>query len=124
LALEGLRLAAHFLAALLNGAIVIEHLPEAIAGRAYAVLDPYSFTLGDEGHLGSLPHSWSVTSDSVAARVAIVAGARELILLKSADHHEGAVWTRAEESGLVDHYFAQAVRGVPQVKVVNFRRWQ
>src|SRR5450755_1821567 len=45
-------------------------------------LEAHTFTIWDEGaHPGSaLPHRWSVTSDSIAARAAVVFGADHLIL--------------------------------------------
>jgi aspartokinase-like uncharacterized kinase len=46
-----------------------------------------------------LPHSWEVTSDSIAAWVAGQVRARELILIKA----------RGAEGALVDDYFARAV---------------
>jgi hypothetical protein len=50
-----------------------------------------------------LPHSWSVTSDSIAAWVAKAVGARELLLIKPPGVSGGA---------LVDPYFAQAGDGL------------
>jgi aspartokinase-like uncharacterized kinase len=67
-----------------------------------------------------LPHRWDVTSDSLAVRVAALAGARELILLKSTDP-PSADWT---EAGFVDAYFSEALRQAPrdlQVRAVNLR---
>ena len=45
------------------------------------VFIPYPWILG----AGDLPASWSVTSDTIAARVCALIGARKLILLKSVD---------------------------------------
>jgi 5-(aminomethyl)-3-furanmethanol phosphate kinase len=63
-----------------------------------------------------LPHSWRVTSDSIAARIAEACHADELVLLKSALPKEGS---RSTE--FVDAHFAQAVSRLPQVRLVNLR---
>ena len=49
-------------------------------------------------HADPLPHSWSVTSDSIAAWLTRQVGGRRLVLLK--DHHGMAVLTRATADGL------------------------
>ena len=50
-----------------------------------------------------LPHSWNVTSDSIAAWVAGAVGAKDLLLIKP-PHATGA--------DLVDPYFAQTSDGL------------
>jgi aspartokinase-like uncharacterized kinase len=59
-----------------------------------------------------LPHSWDVTSDSIAAWVARAIGARELVLVKS---------TSPGDADFVDPYFARAARGIELVSTVNLR---
>lgn len=51
-------------------------------------------------HADPLPHSWEVTSDSIAAWVAGQVGARRLILVKAA---------KVDVSALVDPHFAHAL---------------
>lgn len=60
-----------------------------------------------------LPHSWDVTSDSVAALIAGALDARELVLVKRKD---GAV------ADLVDKAFADVVPATLQVSVVTAER--
>ena len=65
-----------------------------------------------------LPHSWSVTSDSIAARIAQVLSAGELVLLKSAD----PPGQTSDRPPYVDDYFATAAQGLNHVRFVNLRR--
>ena len=88
------------------------------------VLDAHAFARADEGRPGCLPHFWAVTSDSVAARVAMAAGAARLVLLKSAPWPEGWTWQQAREAGYVDAYFQVAANGLPAVEAVDFRAWK
>jgi 5-(aminomethyl)-3-furanmethanol phosphate kinase len=125
LALSALALNARFLASLLlRGGIV--PCPQSCAGlwleARIPVLDAYWFARADEGQPGSLPHSWTVTSDSLAARVAQVTGAGELILLKSVSLPAGIDWVEAGKDGLVDEYFAQAIGNQLPVRFLNFRQ--
>lgn len=117
LALRVLTVNAHFLAALLDAPVVSapSHPPP------LAVLDPHAFCLGDERCAVALPHSWQVTSDSIAARVAERSSAR-LVLLKSIDLPAGISWETAARGGFVDDMFAGVVAraGLP-VEWVNLR---
>jgi len=86
------------------------------------ILDPWQFLREEEPRLApcSLPASWDVTSDSIAARAAELAGAEELVVLKSADPpaqdlHELAI------AGYVDRYFPVAARGIANLRFVNLR---
>jgi aspartokinase-like uncharacterized kinase len=129
LALRALSLNAHFLAALLPGAAVIEEPTDFGADQpAVVILDAHAFLSRDEGRHGAiLPHAWAVSSDSVAARAAVVAGAARLILLKSVGVPGGLNWDEAGQRCLVDLTFAAVLRAAPrlEVRVVNFRqgRW-
>jgi 5-(aminomethyl)-3-furanmethanol phosphate kinase len=69
------------------------------------------------GH--SLPHNWNVTSDSIAARIATILNADELVLLQSADlpAHQ------RPRPPYVDEYFARAAEGLDGVRFVNLRRY-
>ena len=110
LALGALQLNAHFLTWLLPSAAVIDH-PEQ-ATRGVAILNAFSFLSREKAacRKGRLPHCWAVTSDAIAARAAVVAGAAELILLKSVTIPEGISWEEAARSGFVDEWFAPTLR--------------
>lgn len=129
LALRALAVNAHFLAALLSPSCVlgdIAELPRAWEMGRLPILDIYNFARGDEGRIGCLPHCWAVTSDTLAARVAVVTQARRLVLLKSTSIPFGMDWTEAGRLGLVDPCFAEVLRTAPadlQVGAVNLRRW-
>ena len=84
LALRTLTINAHVLAQLLPGATIISDPRQRPTGTIW-IMDMYPFSLADEASPDRLPHRWDVTSDSLALRVAIVAEAHRLVLLKSAD---------------------------------------
>jgi hypothetical protein len=87
------------------------------------LLDAYGFAYADEIRRGALPHTWDVTSDAIAARYAVFASAKRLVLLKSVTVPEGMSWDEAGRRNLVDPHFAQVLRGAPRlpVRVVNLR---
>jgi len=135
LALRGLTLNAHLLEAMLSRQtnprpIIIGNLPEAEKAwdqSRLAILDALSFAQEDENRPGRLPHAWSVTSDSLAARVAVQFKVRKLVLLKSTDIPND--WTKADR-GIVDSYFEAIIRGADshesglEVSALNFRKWR
>jgi aspartokinase-like uncharacterized kinase len=129
LALAALGVTARFLAALVAGGERVESLEDCAAswqrGRR-PVLDLERFARDDEGRPGTLPHTWSVTSDSLAARVAQVAGARRLILLKSLTIPAPFNWDEASRLGWVDAHFPAVLRATPSLEVlaVNLRAVQ
>jgi 5-(aminomethyl)-3-furanmethanol phosphate kinase len=95
----------------------------ASSGPRVRVLDCYRFVVDDESRPGRLPHSWDVTSDSIAARAAVVDDAERLVLLKSVDVPPGTPWDEAAKRGWVDPHFPKVVAGAAfPVEVVNFRR--
>lgn len=101
---------------------VVEQL--AREGRQSAcVLDCEEFMrVREPNSTGSrLPHDWSCTSDSIAARVAEVLSADELVLLKSISLPEGWSYQQAAQQGLVDAWFPQISKSVKQVRWVNLR---
>lgn len=124
LALQALSLNAHFLAMLLPGSRVVGDVEEAkVKLEGLSILDAYHFACVDEKNAERLPHLWEVTSDSIAARVAAVAQARELILLKSVTLPADMTWTKAAELSHVDPYFARTVPPQVRVRAINFRTW-
>lgn len=82
---------------------------------------PGRFLQAAEPHLPgtTLPVGWSVTSDSIAARVACLLGAT-LTLVKSiaaATPQDPNGWRRLAEEGLVDPFFPELAAEVPIVKL-------
>jgi aspartokinase-like uncharacterized kinase len=124
LALRALTLNAHLLAALLPNSPVIES-PNEFTSRV-AVIDPHAFCSMDERDDAgrTLAHSWSVTSDSIAAKIAVATQAQELILLKSVSIPTGVGWTEASRCGFVDQAFAATIESAPNLRVraINFRK--
>jgi 5-(aminomethyl)-3-furanmethanol phosphate kinase len=122
-ALRSLSLTALFLASFLNEATIVGEGIE-LGGEGLSIIDPYDFTFRDDCRPGSLPRLWAVTSDSIAARAAVVGKAEKLVLLKSIDIPPGTPWETAAANGWVDEYFPRVVAGTGlRVEAVNFRRW-
>jgi 5-(aminomethyl)-3-furanmethanol phosphate kinase len=105
------------------GAARTEELARFWEAKAVPVLGIIQFALVDKDRPDTLPANWTVSSDSIAARIATVTGARRLVLLKSTDLPAGIDWEEAGRLGYVDGYFATAVRQRPGLAVewVNLR---
>jgi len=129
LALRALTLNAYFLADLLPGSYVVRSLGECnVSGKGPAILDAHAFARWDEDKYpgNCLPHDWNATSDSLAARVAVVAEAAHLFLLKSTTIPKEMNWMEAGRQGFVDVLFAsvlQSARRPVEVRAVNLRTW-
>ena len=91
------------------------------AGRAVA-MDTYALLREDERRGGTrLPRCWSVTSDSIAVRLAHLVGADSIRLLKSCGVPARTRIDQAVEQGVVDAYLPEIINGLT-VGLVNFRR--
>jgi aspartokinase-like uncharacterized kinase len=127
LALQSLRLTARLLCQMLPGSAVVNSLsrcrPAWQTGKV-PILDLFAFATDDEGRPGTLPHCWDVSSDSLAARVAQVVAAREVVLLKSVTIPPGLTWVEAGRRGFVDAFFAMALGQGLSARAVNLREWQ
>ncbi|OWK43673.1 hypothetical protein [Fimbriiglobus ruber] len=76
-----------------------------------------------EETVGPVPHSWDLTTDSIAAYAAAAAKC-PLVLLKSSAIPSGTSWEEAATRGYVDEHFpiVVATYGL-QVTAVDFRGW-
>jgi aspartokinase-like uncharacterized kinase len=123
LALRSLTLNAWFLSALLG--VSVWDAAGAFVDEGVCILDAQAFCASDTS--GALPACWETTSDSVAARVAVVLGAEELVLLKSVTLPEPGDWWEAGQQGFVDPLFAATLAsgGLSSLRVraVNLRAW-
>jgi uridylate kinase len=68
-----------------------------------------------------LPETWQATSDSIAAHLADVLGAQELVLLKSVDLSRSVSYADAQRAGVVDPCFWQMAARIPKVRFINLR---
>jgi 5-(aminomethyl)-3-furanmethanol phosphate kinase len=100
-AILGMDQYAHVLAALIPGVQLVTGPP---SGVGLPILAPYQWLRA----VDPLPHSWNVTSDSIAAWVASAVGATRLLLVKPG----------AGGPGLVDPYFG-CVRGSINARVIG-----
>ncbi len=91
------------------------------AGRIPIVAPRQILGTEDRKSEDPLPHSWEVTSDSIAARLAVRLAAPELVLLKSKDASPGTTRLDAVEQGLVDPYFPIVAATIARVAIVNLR---
>ena len=108
LAVRAMSFNADVLASLVPRGRVIQSLAEAEQAwheDRYPIVDPELFLRCDERRADPLPHSWSVTSDSIAGRIARRWRARELILFKSCPVPAELSWEERAARGFVDQWF-------------------
>jgi aspartokinase-like uncharacterized kinase len=122
-ALRSLDLTAHALAAIVPGLAVVERAAE--LGRVWdtgstPVLAPRVIVEADD----AVEQSWRVTSDSIAARVGVLLGVRELVLLKSATLPAGVSRLEAVRRGVVDEAFTAVSAPIERVFYRNLRDFQ
>jgi aspartokinase-like uncharacterized kinase len=136
LCIRAMSINAELVASLVPQSTVIDSVLELLdrdKNPGLLILDPWKFLRIEEPGLPSrpLPMSWQVTSDSIAARVAEVSAAEELVLLKSklpsgttspgTTSPGVATIEEAAGAGFVDPWFALAAEGVPVIRSVNLR---
>ena len=97
-------------------------LRERLARPGQTVFDCWSFLREHEPQAPGtpLPCSWDVTSDSIAARLAIVLSAEELVLLKSAPPPADS-WRDLAVADYVDRFFEKLVVDLPATRIVDLR---
>ena len=122
LSIRGMGLTAKFVGELLAEATCVHGLDELqfSAGAGLQILEVEQFLRADQASADALPCGWEVTSDSIAARLATILMARELVLLKSTLAAAPSTREELAQSGLVDAYFAHASRTLA-VRIVNLR---
>jgi 5-(aminomethyl)-3-furanmethanol phosphate kinase len=94
----------HLIADRLAGGVLVSDrtaIGAALEARQVPVLAPFRWMRD----VDPLPHTWDVTSDSIAAWVAGEVGARKLVLVKP----PGAAGGSSEARDLVDAYFSRAM---------------
>jgi aspartokinase-like uncharacterized kinase len=121
------------LALSLNACLLAEILPGSEATTQFDVvleawqegwtpiLDPRAWLAEDDKRADHLPHTWQVTSDSIAAGIALATGAEELVLLKSCHAAEPYDWEKLAGAGVVDAWFPRLASRLPKVRIVNLR---
>ncbi len=122
LAIRAMSLSAGIVAAILPEARVLDSLGQIDGdpGSPPQILEVEPFLRSEQGRAESLPESWDVTSDSIAARVASVLEATELVLLKSTLPYGPLSIDCLARQGIVDAYFPRAARSL-DVRLVNLR---
>ena len=68
-----------------------------------------------------LPASWDVTADSIAARAAVLLGADELVLLKSALPQRAGSLRGYADAGYVDAHFQVCAKSIGRIRLVSLR---
>lgn len=112
-----------------EAASAVRRLPDAVAVRGVVSISAF-YSRANEARLPlRLPHSWETSSDSLAAVLAHVTAADELVLLKSCDldvaaESPDANWSELADRGIIDRAFPSCVPGLPRVRCINFRQWK
>lgn len=124
LAMESLNLTAKLLAHLLPGGCAIESRRQAESCwelRQRPILRLSAWMQERDADAESLPQTWEVTSDSLAAWLAIRWQVEELWLLKSTDLPPKTTVETASQQGLVDPFFPHLAGNVQTIRWCNLR---
>lgn len=124
LAIDLMDIAAKMLGVWLPDIPVMDDLSNGLRVGQSVILLPGRFLREQEPDLPgiTLPSSWEVTSDSIAARLAVVHGASELILLKSANPPiPSEDLNTLSKTGYVDAFFSRIAESIPSVRCENLR---
>ena len=68
-----------------------------------------------------LPAIWDVTTDSIAARAAVLLNADELVLLKSTLPQRASSLRSLADAGYVDAHFPVCAKSLARIRLVNLR---
>ena len=121
LAVRAMTFNSYLIEALLPNSTVVANLAgcrAAWSSNRIPILEPHSFLLDDESSPHPpLPHTWTVTSDTIAARVARVSEASELILLKSVSWSDGRGIKEAARQGIIDQHLPEEISELPELHV-------
>lgn len=126
LSIEAMSITAKFLRSLLHVGLLrtCDEIEDAVSDNRPSewVLDPLLFYDEEESCLPGtkLPSAASVTSDSIAARLAEVLHADELVLLKSRLPDSASI-AEASTAGYVDEFFPSIGGTLKRVRCVNLR---
>jgi len=99
----------------------LEQLSFAVSKAGRTIFDPFAFLRAQEPHLRGrkLVKNWDATSDSIAARLAIVLCADQLVLLKSAVPPKHRDVEQLAQLGYVDRFLPQIIGGIPASSAAN-----
>jgi aspartokinase-like uncharacterized kinase len=122
MAVRTMSISAELARELLPTASLVSSLNEvrALTEDALCIFCVEEFMAQDRLRRDALPEDWSVTSDSISARLASALEADELVLLKSALPPPAADLRDLAAHGYVDAYFPTAAAGL-RVRCVNLR---
>jgi 5-(aminomethyl)-3-furanmethanol phosphate kinase len=125
LALEILEVTARLLAGLLPSTRVahsLTDLSKTWSACLTPILPPRRLLCADEllSGEGVLPQTWSVTTDSISARLAVLLGAESLILLKSGAEPPALTIRTSSTLGLTDSVFPVSARKIARVGYYSF----
>jgi 5-(aminomethyl)-3-furanmethanol phosphate kinase len=125
LALAAMAFNARLVNSLLRGSELVSRyglVRKACARGAIAILDSANVLAEAERRASvRLPRSWDVTSDSIAAFLAIEWRAAALVLIKSTPRPAGQSPAAAARRGMVDRCFPKLAERVPLVAWANLR---
>jgi aspartokinase-like uncharacterized kinase len=118
LSIRAMDVTARLLGAMLPELPLSDRLEHESSGIAARILLPLRIleALDAQSDLRPLAHHWDVTSDSIAAWLASIVRADELVLLKSRLPSAGQ-----GAGDLVDPRFGEVTRGIPVIRCVNLR---
>ena len=101
---------------------LLEWWEKAVVSRVQ-LLNSEVFLQRYETQFGAVPHTWELTTDSIAAYAAVASNC-PLVLLKSVDMSPETSWQAAADAGWVDPHFPSVVAKYSlDAKSLNFRRW-